>query len=351
MLEDGLIFSVDDTKAELSKASLGDLKCELRNLDVIYFDEEQKIFKPIAVQPIMLDKSPTFGIFFQQKDTANMRVLTMARVNAMSKLMDLVKKEQLKLPVIQEIGVNLGISKRDFYLELYRQSQKELKDVNDKLLETEDVFLIKREMKFFLRRKRVPLFELLKVYTRIYELIRSRLRESLDPKMLKAYIKMNFLYRKLKIQPDMINTIGFVEFMDIKKKSVGEMLRDCISGDMKLSELCTKDREKAGKQIQKYEAIMRDVLSEFRIVLLENYDSFLKEIISPFSNKLELLFDKYSFILPRHPYESEFKYALSIQSEPEPVMMNKSVVDLGGSPQPKIFNPVKEIEWNLEMSR
>lgn len=31
--------------------------------------------------------------------------------------------------------------------------------------------------------------------------------------------------------------------------------------------------------------------------------------------------------------------------------MNKSTVDVGAPPQPKIFNPVKEIEWNLEMSR
>lgn len=300
----------------------------------------------------MLDKVPSYGLFFRGEDASQMRVLTMARVGAMNKLMDLVKlkDKELKLPVIQEIGLSLGISKRDFYFELYKQSPKELIDVNEKLLETEDVFTIKREMKYFLRRKRVPLFELLKVYTRIYEMIRSLLRVSLDPKLLKAYIKMNFLTRKMKIQPDMVNTVGFVEFMEIKRRSIVDMLHECIAGDMKLSELSTKDREKAGKQIQKFEAIMRDVLSEFRIVLLENYDSFLKEIISPFSKRLEQLFDKYSFILPRHPYESEFKLALSIKNEPEPAM-NKSVVETGGSPQPKIFNAVKEIEWNLEMSR
>jgi hypothetical protein len=47
---------------------------------------------------------------------------------------------------------------------------------------------------------------------------------------------------------------------------------------------------------------MRDVLSEFRIVLLENYDSFLKQVITPFSTKLNVIFEKYSFMLPRHPY-------------------------------------------------
>lgn len=243
-------------------------------------------------------------------------MLMMLRVNAMNKLMDLVKFKKLVLPVVQEIGINLGISKRDFYYELYRQSQKELSDVKNLLLETEDVFTIKREMKFFLRRKQVPLFEVLGVYTRIYQLIRSRLRVSLDARMLKAYIKMNFLTRKLKIQPDTISKIGFKEFMDIKKISVIETLHHCITNDIKLSELSTKEREKVGKQIQKHEAIIRDVLSEFRIVLLEDYDSFLKELIQPFAKNLDILFEKYSFILPKHPYESEFKLALSLNSEP-----------------------------------
>jgi hypothetical protein len=104
-------------------------------------------------------------------------------------------------------------------------------------------------MKFFLRRKRVPLFELGKVYKRIYKLIEAKLRVSLDAKMLKDYLKIHFLTRKLKIQPDMITTIGFVEFMEIKKKSIVEILHECITNDIKLSVLSTKDREKQGKKI------------------------------------------------------------------------------------------------------
>jgi hypothetical protein len=32
------------------------------------------------------------------------------------------------------------------------------------------------------------------------------------------------------------------------------------------------------------------VLSEIRIVLLENYDHFLKQVITPFSTKLDVIF-------------------------------------------------------------
>lgn len=94
---------------------------------------------------------------------------------------------------------------------------------------------------------------------------------------------------------------------------------------MKLAILCTKDREKYGKQIQKNEAIMRDVLSEFRIVLLEDYDTFLYQVISPFSNRLDVIFDRYSFMLPRHPYEAEFRPAITTKLDPDPIAMNKSI--------------------------
>jgi hypothetical protein len=93
----------------------------------------------------MLDKVQTYGLFFTKKDDLSaIRVLTMKKVEGIKKLLDLVKNKELQLPFIQELGINLGISKKDFYLKLWSLSQKELTDVNDKLLETEDVSTIKR---------------------------------------------------------------------------------------------------------------------------------------------------------------------------------------------------------------
>jgi hypothetical protein len=87
----------------------------------------------------MLDKVQTYALFFTKKDDPSViRVLTMKKIEGIKKLLDLVKIKELHLPF------NLGISKKDFYLKLWSLSQKELADVNDKLLETEDVATIKR---------------------------------------------------------------------------------------------------------------------------------------------------------------------------------------------------------------
>lgn len=128
-------------------------------------------------------------------------------------------------------------------------------------------------MKFFLRRKKIPLFELLKIYSKLHDLIKLKLRLSLDRKLFKDYIKVNFLIRKIKIQPDMILFVGFNEFMEIKRKGVVEILQECIVGEKQVAAQAhnTKEREKTTKLIQRYETIMRDVLSEFRLVLLEDY--------------------------------------------------------------------------------
>lgn len=65
MLEDGLVFSVDDTRAEISRAVLGDLKCELKGVDVVYFDSNQEKCRLLAVHPVQPDKAqPTFALFF-----------------------------------------------------------------------------------------------------------------------------------------------------------------------------------------------------------------------------------------------------------------------------------------------
>lgn len=38
MMEDGTVFSVEHKQVELNKLILGDLKCKLKPIDVVYYD-------------------------------------------------------------------------------------------------------------------------------------------------------------------------------------------------------------------------------------------------------------------------------------------------------------------------
>jgi hypothetical protein len=206
-----------------------------------------------AITPICFEKSITYGMFFvNNDDRSKVKFLAMARVEAFKKLFDLVKVRE-PLSVVQELGEHLGISKKDFYLKLWSQSKRELPDVNDKLLETEDVPSIKREMKFFLRRKKIKLLELKKVYAKLLTLIKGKLKFNLDQQLLKDYIKVHFLVRKLQIQPDMLQDVGFNEFMEIKRKGVVELLQNCVINEKQYKAQAhnTKEREKCNKMILK----------------------------------------------------------------------------------------------------
>lgn len=99
----------------------------MKIIDVIYYDiPPEYVFK--SIKPVTLDKVQTFALFFSKKDDPScIRVLNMVKVEALKKLMDLVSKkgpDKLQLPIIQELGQHLGISKKDFYLKLWYSSQR-----------------------------------------------------------------------------------------------------------------------------------------------------------------------------------------------------------------------------------
>ena len=51
---------------------------------------------------------------------------------------------------------------------------------------------------------------------------------------------------------------------------------------------------------------MKNILSEYHVIFLENYSRDLIEIIKPFKLNLEEFFEKFPFFLPQHPYNFEF---------------------------------------------
>lgn len=49
-----------------------------------------------------------------------------------------------KIPMIQEIAVNLGISKKDFYVSQWQHSKRELAEIHQFLLPCGDIATIKK---------------------------------------------------------------------------------------------------------------------------------------------------------------------------------------------------------------
>lgn len=101
MVDDGTIFSIGNKQVELNKLILGDLKCQPKTVDVVYFDEipPNYIFKSMA--SYSFDKTISYCMFFVNKeDQSKVKFLTMVRVEAFKKLLDLVRINE-PLSVVQ----------------------------------------------------------------------------------------------------------------------------------------------------------------------------------------------------------------------------------------------------------
>jgi len=85
----------------------------------------------------------------------------------MKKMLDIVKgidkNNKNKITMVQEIAVNLGIQKRDFYLTLWQSSKREIPDIHTFLLPCEDVSSIKKEIRLTMRRKKIIVPEFIKI--------------------------------------------------------------------------------------------------------------------------------------------------------------------------------------------
>lgn len=92
----------------------------------------------------------------------------------MKKMLDEVKKcDKSKISVIQEIAVNLGINKKDFYLTLWQSSKREIPDIYQFLLPCGDVPSIKKEIRLTMRRKKIVVTDFLKILEKITLIIRN----------------------------------------------------------------------------------------------------------------------------------------------------------------------------------
>ena len=85
----------------------------------------------------------------------------------MKKMLDIVrgidKNSKSKITMVQEIAVNLGIQKREFYLTLWQSSKREIPDIHAFLLPCEDVSSIKKEIRLTMRRRKIIVPEFIKI--------------------------------------------------------------------------------------------------------------------------------------------------------------------------------------------
>lgn len=82
----------------------------------------------------------------------------------MKKMLDIVKGiDKSKISMVQEIAVNLGIEKKDFYLTLWQASKREIPDIHTFLLPCADVPSIKKEIRLTMRRKKIIVPEFIKI--------------------------------------------------------------------------------------------------------------------------------------------------------------------------------------------
>ena len=213
-----------------------------------------------------------------------------------------------------------------------------MSDIANFLFETKDVFLIKTELKLAFRRTSFPINEIINIYHKFLAMIEAKLTEQLSVRLIKLYLKCHFLIRKLKVQPE--GTIEFGEFMKITKRSVITYLEE-LSGhyrNMQLVSTHLKEKERGGRGI-KYDIVMKNILGEFQLILLERYEEDLVHLIRPFALDLEYFFEKFPFYLPNYPYHFEFRPKVHLHLEDQHV-----------STQNRLFLPINESAFDEEIT-
>lgn len=120
-----VISSFDQNDMELSVIQFGDPKCFSKILDTIDL-------KPISadgltlrlVWPFMNEKETCLMVAFEKERTV--MVYNLIKMRPMDKMLEVVKgiDDKKKITMVQEVAVNLGINKKDFYLTLWQSSKR-----------------------------------------------------------------------------------------------------------------------------------------------------------------------------------------------------------------------------------
>lgn len=100
-------------------------------------------------------------VFKKEKRLVLFNLIKMDPNAKMLKMVEDTPKE--KIGVIQEIAENLGIKKKEFYLNQWAHSKRLLPDIYQFLLPCADIQSIKKELRMTMKRKKIEVSELLKI--------------------------------------------------------------------------------------------------------------------------------------------------------------------------------------------
>jgi hypothetical protein len=138
----GIVTSYGDNSMELSVILFGDPKCNSKILDTIELNpEESEGFR--LLWPFKNEKETCIMLGFERGKKLIFH--NVIKMEPMKKMLEVVRKcDKSKISVVQEIAVNLGINRKDFYLTLWQSSKREIPDIYQFLLPCGDVSAIKK---------------------------------------------------------------------------------------------------------------------------------------------------------------------------------------------------------------
>ena len=150
-----VISSHNNNVMELSVIQFGDPKCVSRILDTINLkDTEGLSFN--MVWPFMNEKETCLMVGMEKEKT--IAFYNLIKMKPMDKMLEVVRNidDKKNICMVQEIAVNLGINKKDFYLKLWQASPRDIPDIYTFLIPCSDVPSIKKEIRLTMRRKKIP---------------------------------------------------------------------------------------------------------------------------------------------------------------------------------------------------
>ena len=118
-----VISSHNEQVMELSVIQFGDPKCVSKILDTINLNSTEG-FTLKTVWPFMNEKETCLMAAFEKEKLISF--YNLIKMKPMEKMLEVVKSidDKKNISMVQEIAVNLGINKKDFYLTLWQSSPR-----------------------------------------------------------------------------------------------------------------------------------------------------------------------------------------------------------------------------------
>jgi hypothetical protein len=196
-------------------------------------------------------------------------IYNLIKMKPMDKMLEVVKgiDDKKKITMVQEIAVNLGINKKDFYLTLWQSSKREINDIHTFLIPCGDVSSIKKEIRLTMRRKKIMVPEFIRILEKIAAIIKNELKTNLSQQMLKEYIKNDFLLRKVKLKQKE-KSMDHRDLQKVYDNSIIDIFAEIVKNKL-CPEVKKVDPLHAMVDPPEVEVMdLRHVFQEFRIVIL-----------------------------------------------------------------------------------